>query len=144
MSRYTLLIPTVYGCTRQITAEGAKSISVSLRSRRSTKKRTVYGTGHRIIMSCRSIDLNLKRHGGGCAAFCCDCLHCNFVFSTDCNTHLKTRCVLFYIHFYIAAFKRFSVSSSPSSCIIVYRSGEFFLPVIATLSIPQASATEPL
>ena len=27
-----------------------------------------------IIMSCRSIDLNLKRHGGGCAAFCCDCL----------------------------------------------------------------------
>ena len=57
---------------------------------------------------------------------------------------LKTRCVLFYIHFYIAAFKRFSVSSSPSSCIMVYRSGEFFLPVIATLSIPQASATEPL
>ncbi len=64
--------------------------------------------------------------------------------STDRNTHLEMRCVLFYIHFYIAAFKRFNVSSSPSSCIMVYRSGEFFLPVIATLSIPQASATEPL
>ena len=29
--------------------------------------------------------------------------------STDRNTHLEARCVLFYIHFYIAAFKRFSV-----------------------------------